>query len=180
MIWAFKKKHFIPTTKFLSGPEQQDCSTGMRVFCYFNISPRRGSWMWTLTGTVLYGGRPRDRGGPVEGAGEAVRAAMFRLVVISGTRVAGNQAGAGEMTCWTGDCTRGRKKKKRSTGGKREKKGFEGQVKWQDHPKTFNKWHLLVGKHLTVPSLKGCRLFMYFNWKTGSKNFEFLDYSIQF
>lgn len=64
-----------------------------------NISPRQDWQSCTLTGTVLYGGGPCNCGGPIEGTGEAVRAAMLRLVVISGTGVTGNQTGAGEMTC---------------------------------------------------------------------------------
>lgn len=64
-------------------------------------------WSRTLTGAVLYGGCPCDGGGSIEGTGEAVGAAMFRLVVISRTRVTGNQTGTGEMACRTGDCGRG-------------------------------------------------------------------------
>lgn len=60
-----------------------------------------------LTGALLYGCRPDNSGGSIEGTGEAVGAAMFRLVVISRTRITGNQTGTGEMTCRTGDCRRG-------------------------------------------------------------------------
>jgi len=55
-------------------------------------------FVWPLTGAVLYGVGPGYGGGSIEGTREAVGAAMFRLVVISGTRVTGNQAGAGEMS----------------------------------------------------------------------------------
>lgn len=57
-----------------------------------------------LTRAVLYAGRPGYRGGPIEGAGEAVRASVIGLVVIPWTRVAGNQTSAGKMTCHAGNC----------------------------------------------------------------------------
>lgn len=60
---------------------------------------------------MLYGGCSTDSSGSIEGAGEAIGAAMFRLVVIPGTGVAGNQTGAREMTCWTGNCSRGDQKR---------------------------------------------------------------------
>lgn len=77
-----------------------------------NGSERFGFVFWSLTGAVLYGGCPGYGGGSIEGTGEAVGAAMFRLVVISGTGVTGNQTGTGEMTCRTRDCRRGDQKKK--------------------------------------------------------------------
>lgn len=60
----------------------------------------------TLTGAVLYGGCPANSGGSIEGAREAVGAALFRLVVIPGTGVTGDQTGAREMTCRTRNCRR--------------------------------------------------------------------------
>lgn len=60
----------------------------------------------TLTGAVLYGGCSANSGGSIEGAGEAVGAAMFRLIVIPRTGVTGNQTGAGKMACRTGNCRR--------------------------------------------------------------------------
>ena len=62
--------------------------------------------MGTLTGAVLYGGGPSDCGGSIKGTGKAIRTAMFRLVVISRTRVTGNQTGPGEMACPAGNCER--------------------------------------------------------------------------
>ena len=56
-----------------------------------------------LTGAVLYGGRPGNRGGAVEGAGEAVGAAVVGLVVVPGTGVARHQARTGEAACQTGN-----------------------------------------------------------------------------
>lgn len=57
-----------------------------------------------LTGAALYAGRPGYCGGPIEGAGEAVRASVIGLVVIPWTRVAGYQTSAGKMTCHAGNC----------------------------------------------------------------------------
>lgn len=56
-----------------------------------------------LTGAVLYGGCTSDCGGSIERAGETVGASMLRLVVVPRTRITGNQTGAGEMACRTGD-----------------------------------------------------------------------------
>ena len=63
--------------------------------------------LWFLTGAVLDGVGPSHGGGSIEGAGEAERAAVFGLVVISGTRVTGNQTGTGELPGRTGDCMSG-------------------------------------------------------------------------
>lgn len=71
------------------------------------IQKRIWGFSWSRTGAVLYGGCPGDGGGSVEGTGQAVGAAVIGLVVISRTRVTGNQTGAGEMTCRTGDCRSG-------------------------------------------------------------------------
>lgn len=61
----------------------------------------------SLTGAMLDGICPGNSGGTIEGAGEAVGAAMLRLVVVSRTGVTRNQTSAGEMTCRAGDCRRG-------------------------------------------------------------------------
>ena len=50
----------------------------------------------------------------VKGTGEAEGAAVFRLVVISGTGVTGHQTGTGEMTRRTRDCRRGDRKKEQN------------------------------------------------------------------
>lgn len=89
----------------------------------------------TLTGAVLYGGCPGNGGGSIEGAGEAVGTAMFRLVVISGTRVAGNQTGTGEMTCRTGDCRSGDQKRGAPQKETKKWRNMMEQVKCQNHPK---------------------------------------------
>lgn len=68
----------------------------------------------TLTGALLYSCRANDSGGSIEGTGEAVGAAVIRLVVISRTRVTGNQTGAGEMACRTRHCRRGDQRRRKT------------------------------------------------------------------
>lgn len=68
----------------------------------------------TLTGALLYSCRANDSGGSIEGTGEAVGAAVIRLVVISRTRVTGNQTGAGEMACRTRHCRRGEQRRRKT------------------------------------------------------------------
>lgn len=85
----------------------------------------------TLTGAVLDGAGSCHGRGSIEGAGEAVGAAVLRLVVISGAGVAGNQAGAGEVARRTGDC-RSRDKRR----GKKKNYWRVGQIKPWNHPKT--------------------------------------------
>lgn len=76
----------------------------------------------SLTGAVLYGVCTGDGGGSIEGTGEAVGAAMFGLVVISGAVVTGNQTGTGEVPRWTGNCSSREKRGSewRSTRGKEQ------------------------------------------------------------
>lgn len=98
---------------------------------------------------MLYGGCPGNGGGAIEGTGEAVGAARFRLVVISRTRVTGNQTGTGEMTSRTGDCR---------SGDPRRSEERSRIIQNNQKSESF-----LVDRSSI---LKRCRLFLYFKWET--------------